>query len=132
MPESPDQIAGRYADNSELAGMLITSFDRACEILRRVETSRRATQLAYSIELYRARQGRYPASLDELPYEQTYDIRSDPFSGTDFVYRLTDDGPLLYSASVNGLDDGGIHSRSWGDKNEQVESDDFVFWPVQE
>lgn len=132
MPESPDQIAGKYWAENELADILVPSIHRACEILRRVETSRRATQLAYSIELYRARQGRYPTSLDELPYEQTYDIRLDPFSGTDFVYRLTDDGPLLYSTSVNGLDDGGVHSRVWGDNDVQVESDDFVFWPVQE
>jgi len=38
---------------------------------------------------------------------------------------------LIYSVSNNGGDDGGVHSRHWGDDDRQTESDDFVFWPAQ-
>jgi hypothetical protein len=59
-------------------------------------------------------------------------MRTDPFTGGRFGYRLTDDGPTIYSASENGIDDGGIHSPRWDDEiTNQAGSDDYVFWPPQ-
>ena len=54
-------------------------------------------------------------------------VRTDPFTGSDFGYRLTDDGPTIYSREDNGVDDGGIHNPDR--RNKKIDSDDYVFWP---
>jgi hypothetical protein len=60
-------------------------------------------------------------------------MRTDPFTGSDFGYRVGDSGPTIYSRSENGRDDGGVHSPTWDDGSAASEaSDDFVFWPPQE
>ena len=60
-------------------------------------------------------------------------MRIDPFTGRYFGYRLTEEGPRIYSLSENGIDDGGIHSPRWDDKIENdAGSDDHVFWPPQD
>ena len=57
---------------------------------------------------------------------------TDPFTGDHFGYRLTDEGPRIYSLSENARDDGGVHSRRWNDEIENdADSDDYVFWPPQ-
>ena len=119
------------ADNYAVRSML-PALSRVYQLTNRSEASRRATQLTYAIHLYKARSGEWPTSLDDLPPRYTQDVRTDPFSGEDFVYRVTENGPLLYSTSENGLDDGGGHHRRWGDyKKDGEDSDDHVFWPPQ-
>ncbi|NLE60124.1 MAG: hypothetical protein GX616_17375 [Planctomycetes bacterium] len=59
-------------------------------------------------------------------------MRTDPFTGSDFGYHLTTEGPRIYTLSLNGVDDGGVHSPHWADKpTEPGASDDHVFWPPQ-
>ena len=60
-----------------------------------------------AIRLHKLRTGNYPASLEALRPELG-EMIIDPFSGKPFVYR-TDPrfGFLLYSVSLNGMDDGG-------------------------
>jgi hypothetical protein len=100
----------------------------------RQESSRRATQLVYATHIFRAREGRWPATLSEMS-DTDATMRTDPFTGTDFGYRLTENGPVIYSRSENGLDDGGIHSPRWDSEPVPTSagadgtSDDFVFWP---
>lgn len=137
--EFPYASAGRFhsvavdlANRNKIAGLMLPSLTRAGALARRSEASRRATQLTYSVELFKTQNGRYPASLDELPSDQVQQVRTDPYSGQDFVYRLTESGPTIYSLSENGRDDGGVHSRRWGDEKQEQESDDYVFWPPQE
>jgi len=62
---------------------------------------------AAAIRLHKLRTGNYPASLEALRPELG-EMIIDPFSGKPFVYR-TDPrfGFLLYSVSLNGMDDGG-------------------------
>ncbi|MCL6534455.1 MAG: hypothetical protein K6U77_00140 [Armatimonadetes bacterium] len=59
-----------------------------------------------AIRLHKLRTGNYPASLEAL---QLGEMIIDPFSGKPFVYK-TDPraGFLLYSVSLNGVDDGGV------------------------
>ena len=57
-------------------------------------------------------------------------MRTDPFTGGQFGYRVDASGPVIYSLSENGQDDGGRHSARWDDEK-NGDSDDFVFWPVQ-
>ncbi|MFQ5490966.1 MAG: sialidase family protein [Phycisphaerae bacterium] len=128
-----DAAAERYVHTNALTEALMPSLSRVHALRARAEASRRATQLAYATHLFKARNGRWPASLDELPEHYDPKMRTDPFTGRDLVYRVGEQGPTIYSASENGLDDGGIHSPRWDDEiTNPVGSDDHVFWPPQD
>jgi len=113
--------------------LLLPALSRAYKLRARHEASRRATQLAYAAHIFRARTGHWPKSLDELPAEVGETMRTDPFTGRPFGYRVSEDGPTIYSFSENGIGDGGVHSPRWDDRIENdSDSDDYVFWPPQE
>ncbi len=115
-----------------LTELLIPDLTRFYQLNTRSEASRRVTQLAYATHLFKDRNGRWPESLDELPTEHGERMRTDPFTGGNFGYKLTDDGPRIYSLSENGRNDDGVHSPHWDDKVESdTDSDDYVFWPPQ-
>lgn len=130
-PSELDGLVEQIRERNRLAGMLLPSVGKPMLFMQRTEAARRATRLICSAELFRAQRGRYPNSLDELPAEQIQDVRIDPFSGQDFVYRQTAAGPVIYSVSDNGQDDGGVHSGQWGYDQPPTESGDYVFWPPQ-
>jgi len=131
--EDIERLTVSRTEGNALTRLMTARLGRVYEIEHRVEASRRATQLAYGAELFKARHGRYPASLDELPEDCAADMRTDPFTGSDFGYQLTPEGPKIYTLSLNGMDDGGVHSPNWGDKATQTGgSDDHVFWPPQQ
>jgi hypothetical protein len=130
--EDIEKLIVSRTKGNPLTRLMTPSLGRAYEIEHRVEASRRATQLAYGVELYKARYGRYPASLDELPEDCAADMRTDPFTGSNFGYQLTTEGPRIYTLSLNGVDDSGVHSSHWADESAGAgTSDDHVFWPPQ-
>jgi hypothetical protein len=121
-----------YVHATPVTETFIPNLSRVYTLKTRLETSRRATQLAYATHLFKARNGRWPESLDELPAEYGETMRIDPFSGQYFGYRVSEEGPTIYSASENSVDDGGIHSPRWDDEiTNDAGSDDHVFWPPQ-
>ncbi len=126
-----DEMTSPYVKDNYVSRILMPSLSRAYQLSVRHEASRRATQLTYAIHLHKRQTGDWPATLDDLPRHYADAVRTDPFSGGDFAYCLTADGFTLYSASENGIDDGGVHDRRWGDKNKNDPdaSDDYVFWP---
>ncbi|HNQ21720.1 MAG TPA: sialidase family protein [Phycisphaerae bacterium] len=126
-----ERVEETYVHRSPLTEQLLPSLSRVHTLRARAEASRRATQLAYATHLFKAREGRWPASLDELPAEYGQDLRIDPFTGGHFGYQVTEEGPRIYSLSENGTDDGGEHSRCWNDEPTETGSDDYVFWPPQ-
>lgn len=126
----PDALVRKLYEQNILTAMTLPSLSRASAVIARSEASRRATQLSYAVQLFKARNARWPASLDELPPEQAQAARTDPFTGGDFAYRVTETGPTIYTAGENGRDDGGVHSKTWG-SDKSGESDDYVFWPPQ-
>ena len=126
-----DTLGRTYAENNYVAKAMLPSLSRAYQIINRSEASRRATQLSYAVHLYKARTGQWPQSLNDLPARYTEGARTDPFSGQDFVYRVTGEGFTIYSASENGRDDGGAHHSRWSDEKTDDGGDDFVFWPPQ-
>lgn len=80
---------------------------------------RTGTRLMASIELFRARTGACPASLDQLVPEFITAVPIDPINGKPFVYRVLAPGEdrwsrpyLLYSAGADGVDDGGRHAAN--------------------
>jgi hypothetical protein len=84
------------------------------------------------VHVFQEENGRWPATLDDLPVRFGDRIQIDPFTGDRFGYQLNAGGPVIYSASENGLDDGGLHSPRWNDEMaNDGGSDDYVFWPPQ-
>lgn len=109
-------------------------YGRSFMLAGRAEARRRATQLVLALHRHQHRTGEWPANLRlirGLPRE----LRTDPFSSRDFIYRIEDGKPILYSVSTNGRDDGGKHDRDWGQcpaqEGEDLPATDYVFWPVQ-
>lgn len=127
-----EKLTKKYHSVSPITRLLLPDLSRAYKLMARNEASRQATQLTYSVHLFHAANGRWPATLDELP-EECATMRKDPFTGGDFNYRLTPAGPTIYSSSENAIDDGGVHAARWDDSDsaKQGGSDDYVFWPVQ-
>ncbi|MEK6677207.1 MAG: hypothetical protein AABZ47_16335 [Planctomycetota bacterium] len=102
---------------------VLPSFDRARVLHEHCAASRSATFLIAHLFIYRAKSKEFPASLDKLQGSGIAQLKIDPFSGRDFVYRKQDDGFLLYSVSTNMKDDGGKHDP-------QMKDVDFAYWPV--
>ena len=127
-----DAAAERYRHRTPVTEIFLPLLGRAYQLQTREEAMRRATKLAYATHIFRDRNGRWPATLAELPAELGETMRTDPFSGKAFGYRVTEDGPIIYTVSENGIDDGGVHSPRWNDEvDEETGSDDYVFWPPQ-
>jgi len=129
-----EEMTRPHVEHDYVSRAILPSLSRVYQLATRQEASRRATQLTYAIHLHKARTGRWPQSLDDLPPRYAHQVRIDPFSGRDFVYRLTGDGFTLYSTSENGRDDQGVHHARWGDptgESPRSEQDDHVFWPPQ-
>lgn len=118
------------AMSNPITKTIMPCLSRACYLQTRAEASRRATQLSYGVHLFKARNGRWPASLDELPAEHRDFVRADPFTNEDLRYRADSNGFTIYTAGENGIDDGGIHSPAGGTTKDS-NSDDYVFWPPQ-
>ena len=125
------EIDQRLVGTSAFANSLAPSMARMHQLRTRNEASRRATQLAFALHAYKSQTGKWPASLDELPSKYGQILRTDPFTGQAFGYRRGSDGPVVYSRSENGRDDGGVHVPTWSDDKSSA-SDDYVFWPPQE
>ena len=95
----------------------------------RCEAHRRATRLVAELFAHKARKGEWPAKLSKLGKKTPKKTRRDAFRKKSFVYRLRDDGPLLYSVGQDGEDDNGQHDPHWGAGRR---GGDFVFWPLPE
>jgi hypothetical protein len=67
----------------------------------------RLLSLDLLIRAYKKEYGRVPASLDEVALKNYADLLIDPYSETQFVYRPTEQGFILYSVGKNGIDEGG-------------------------
>lgn len=108
-----------------LVKILIPSLTRARELNERISATRRATLLVVHIFNHRQRHQKFPHKLEDLDVPNLSELRVDPFSGRDFVYKRRRWSFTLYSIATNLTDDGGKHSDDW-------ESGDYVFWPVRE
>src|SRR5262249_33426085 len=73
----------------------------------RMEQTRRNVLVGFALAAYKADHGSYPKLLDSLAPKYLAKVPDDHFSGKALIYRLTDDGYLLYSVGVNGVDDNG-------------------------
>jgi len=86
--------------------------------------NRRAVHLIAQLLVYHGKNKVYPDRLDDLKTNDLKELRVDPYSNKDFVYKKDGKSFKLYSVGENLTDDGGTEDDSW-------EKGDFVFWPVQ-
>ena len=113
-----------YRDTKNpLLKALLPSLGRFRLLHERITATRRASHLIVHLHDYRQKNGAFPDSLDQLDLPDLAELRIDPFSGRDFVYRPSDAQFLLYSFGDNLQDDGGRHAY-WKKEG------DVVFWPV--
>lgn len=141
-----DELAKRFsawlAKPSHVAAKETEAFDEAIEksknpLVKRLASGltrartlddgrqcwRRAAHLIMQLHIYHAKHKAFPDKLDDLQAPNLKEIRIDPFSGKDFVYKKQGKSFLLYTVAYNCKDDGGKHSKIW-------DNNDVVFWPV--
>ena len=83
-------------------------FDGIPEKLAEYEVNLQLGRLGLALEDFRSREGKYPASLQDLglPDERI----TDPFTGRPFIYRAENDNVLVYSVGFDRKDDSGLHA----------------------
>lgn len=111
------------ASKKPLTVALLSSLTRARELEERVQASRRGAYLVLYLFDHQRRIGSFPKSLGELKASGLAQLRIDPFSGKDFVYRPSGKDFVLYSVGANLKDDGGRQGK-------QSSEGDYVYWPV--
>ena len=121
------RLAEEFQDEmkSRLSIESIFSVDlwRTVQLDRRRTALRNAVRIEFALRAYHARHNRWPRSLEIALPGKLAQYRIDPFSGRDFVYRLKDGQPLLYSVGENGRDDGGRKN----DKKQWAADGDAIF-----
>ena len=75
------------------------------------EAAREGTLVAIAIEQYRRQHGGWPLQLEELVPDHLSRIPFDRINGKPLKYRLTDEGPRVYSVGGDRDDDGGHIAR---------------------
>lgn len=103
-----------------LLGLTTPAMRRVVEATDRSQQVHRNLRLAVALVAYRSEKGRYPAMLDDLAPEYLSTVPDDLFTGQPLIYRVEENGYLLYSVGVNGEDEEG---RSYYD---EPQGDDLV------
>jgi len=87
--------------------VMLPAIGRAAQVAEIATQRRDAALTAIALELFRRKRGEYPAQLDDLVPNFLPALPIDRFNGQPLRYRLTEEGPLLYSVGADRIDDGG-------------------------
>jgi hypothetical protein len=90
-----------------LTGLLMPAQSRVMENATEGEARRGTARLGLALYGYRARNGRFPANLDELVPEFIAAVPPDPFDGKPLKLKRTDHGLTVYSIGRDMADNGG-------------------------
>ena len=84
---------------------------------------RRGSQILVALRQYKNKNGNWPEKLAEIkPFLIDEDILIDPQNKGSFVYKLKDNGFILYSIGLNKIDENG---------QKKDPADDRQIWPLQ-
>jgi hypothetical protein len=72
-------------------------------------------KVAAGLAVLKSERGEYPAALAPLKEALFEELPVDAYRGAPLVYRRTEDGYLLYSTGMNGVDDNGRYGRGADD-----------------
>ncbi len=136
-PRSPDALYNEkredagYTFKYPLVGIFKVSYDRSILAADHADQTAIALRTACAIALFNKRNGEYPLSLDALVPECLPSVPIDTHTGEPLIYRVTDDGFLLYSRGNDRDDDGGAHNQAsiWHRPLERSSDGDWVLWP---
>ena len=90
-----------------LTAALVPSLGSIIEAAVKADARRDAARLGLALYAYRARNGMFPANLDELTPEFIAAAPPDPFDGKPMRMKKTDRGMTVYSVGPDMIDDGG-------------------------
>jgi hypothetical protein len=96
--------------------------DRVKEIYTQLLADRRGNQILIALRRFKNDRGKWPESLEELLSSVDNNLLIDPQNNGPFVYKLTDDGFIMYSKGPNNIDEGGSEKNS---------ADDRAIWPLK-
>jgi hypothetical protein len=88
----------------------------------------RMSMIACALERFKRAQGQYPGELDALQPKFLSQLPRDPATGNLFQYRREGDTYRLYSAGLNGIDDGGTGDVFMDQREDRVGLADWA-WP---
>jgi len=91
-----------------LTRLLVPVLSRMHFVVAKAHAEVHTTRLGLALEACRDRTGSYPDSIEALVPGILPELPVDPFSGKNFLYRLTDKEVLIYSVGKNGVDDSGL------------------------
>jgi hypothetical protein len=70
----------------------------------------RAAAVGLAAVRFRQAEGRWPKSLEELVPKWMSEAPIDPFTEKPLVYRVEEEGVVVYSIGVDSKDDGGVET----------------------
>lgn len=87
--------------------LLFPAYSQVRQSMVRAQLFSDSVQAALAVMRYQRQHGRWPESLDELVGNFLEGVPTDPFDGQPLRYRLREEGFVIYSVGVDGVDDGG-------------------------
>jgi hypothetical protein len=96
-----------------LMGMFIPAGDKVQQAADRARQVQDNVCVAFALARYKRDHGGYPKELNALAPRYLQRVPLDLFSDKAIIYRVTENGYLLYSAGANGKDEGG---RGYGEE----------------
>jgi hypothetical protein len=91
-----------------IAGELLMKALPAQSVLDNAAALLAGEEIACALELYRRERGAYPDALASLTPAYLPEVPLDPYTGRDFVYKVTPEGYTLYALGPDEVDDGGL------------------------
>jgi hypothetical protein len=98
------------------------AYRRVRYICKRLGTDRTGTHILIGLREYTDVHGSWPGRLEDLGDLVSAETLVDPMNGEAFVYKLSDDGFVLYSKGPNGIDEN-------GERGGDNDADDWMIWP---
>ncbi len=89
----------------------------------------RVTEVGLALEIYKAREGDYPESLEALVPEFFSVLPDDPFTGAPLKYQRDSAELLVYSVGPNGKDEGGADGPTPNEREDELKDD--MTWRVR-
>ncbi len=88
--------------------LLTPAYTSAVDACARSAAERDSADAAIAAQLYRRKNGKWPARLDDLVPEFLPSVPTDPFTNRPLILKTGADSCKVYSAGRDGSDDGGI------------------------
>ncbi len=95
------------AIGSTLIDLLTPGFEQMQNAHDRTEQMHQHLYIAFVLAAFHHDTGRYPERLADLTPKYAAALPNDLFSGRPLIYRPSENGYLLYSVGINGVDEGG-------------------------